>query len=212
MQKNQITFNHKAPYYKLGSINDQSRNIWMIFHGYGQLAEEFQDKFSVINQDENVLVFPQGLSKFYLKEIDKNIGASWMTAHDRDTDIENYLSYLNQVYDLEIEPYSKQLKFNILGFSQGVHTATRWIYRSGINYDKLILWGAGLAYEINKEIVSASFNKGKQCIALGDQDRFIDKGALDKIQSRYNSIGFDYQLIRYKGGHDIYPEVLKSLL
>lgn len=212
MQENQIPFDYTAPYYKRGSITDQTKNIWMIFHGYGQLVEEFHKKFSVINKRDSVLIFPQGLSKFYIKGIDKNIGASWMTAYDRETEINNYLTYLNQIYNREIKPFENHVALNVLGFSQGVHTATRWIYRSEITYDKLVLWGAGLAHEVNREIVRTSFNIGKQYIVIGDQDRFINNDVLRKMLRRYDLIGFEYQLIKYQGMHDIYPEILADFI
>ncbi len=212
MIKNQIDFSYSAPYYKQGSFGEQTKNVWLIFHGYGQLVEDFQDRFSGIYADKNIFIFPQGLSKFYLKGIDKKIGASWMTAHDREVDILNYIKYLDKIYELEIKPIRKKININILGFSQGVHTATRWIYHSNIHYDKLILWGASIAHEINKDIVSDHFNKGQQIFVIGDQDRFIDASSLEKIENRYKRIGFRCELVKYHGTHDIYPDILKTLI
>ena len=212
MQKKKVSFEFQAPYVKLGELKDTTENLWFIFHGYGQLAEEFQEKFKVLNHEENVLIFPQALSKFYLKGVDKKIGASWMTSHDRELDIENYINYLNQIYQQELVGIRRHVNINILGFSQGGHTASRWIYKSGIGYNKLILWGAGLAYEINEKIICSSFNIGKQYFVIGDQDRFIDQSALDAARKRYEGIGFDYELVGYQGIHDIYPDVLSKIV
>lgn len=212
MLKKEISFDFKAPYYKSGVENGDSKNIWFIFHGYGQLVEDFHQYFSSLHTDQNILVFPQGLSKFYLKGIDESIGANWMTSHDREYDINNYTLYLDQIYSLEVEPLIKNHQLNIFGFSQGVHTATRWIYRSNVRYNKLILWGAPLAHEINHDIVRRSFYAGEHYFVIGDQDRFIDSKLLHKIKRRYDRIEFKYQLIKYKGIHDIYPEILESLI
>jgi len=212
MQKELVSFSFKAPYYKLGECNEHTKNIWIIFHGYGQLVKDFYEKFSAIDHQKNLLIFPQALSKFYLKGVDKNIGASWMTSQERELDIDNYITYLDQIYLQESLGTNNRIKLNILGFSQGGHTASRWIYRSGLAYDRLILWGSGLAQEINRHIVQSSFNKGQQYFVVGDQDRFIDQSALDAAQKRYASIGFKYELVQYQGIHDIYSEVLKDLL
>ena len=161
MEKIVIDISIKAPYYKIGSAREQTKSIWFIFHGYGQLADEFANSFSELTSEENCLIFPQGLSKFYLKGINKKIGTNWMTSHDRDIDITNYLSYLNNIFDHEIRPHIKNIELNILGFSQGGHTASRWIYNSQISYDKLILWGANLAHEIGKKEVAESFSGGR---------------------------------------------------
>jgi predicted esterase len=210
MEKKQLEFSFKAPYYKIGEFGRSTENIWMIFHGYGQLAEDFKERFSCLDTDENVLLFPQGLSKFYLKGIDKKIGASWMTAYEREADIDNYVRYIQGIYQLEVYPYNCQL--NILGFSQGVHTASRWIYKENIDYSKLIVWGAGLASEVDARIVDQYFSMGKNIFVIGDQDRYIGSEELKSLKKRYSSIGLKYDLIEYHGGHDIYPDILTTLL
>jgi predicted esterase len=209
MKKNQVQFGTIAPYFTIGDVTESTKAIWLIFHGYGQLVEHFHTHFSVIDPVDNRLVFPQGLSKFYLKGVDKQIGASWMTAYEREVDIQNYISYLDQVYQLEVKPYNLQI--NIIGFSQGVHTASRWIHHSKIPYQKFIAWGAGLAQEIDKEIVEQSFG-GENYVVIGDQDRFVSAESLETMKLRYKAIGFNYKLISYQGTHDIYPEVLKPIL
>jgi len=212
MEKKIIDIEFKANYVKCGSVNKKTKKIWLIFHGYGQLADEFSKIFSGYFTEENCLIFPQGLSKFYLKGVSNKIGANWMTSVDRDLDIFNYISYLNQIFDDEIKPFLDQVEFIVLGFSQGGHTASRWIYSSEIKYDKLILWGSALAKEIDNNIIRKSFSLGKNITVLGDEDRFIDEEKLNAIEKRYESIGFRYQLIEYHGGHDIQPEILKKII
>lgn len=212
MKKNIAHIQLKAPYYKIGDINHQTKKIWFIFHGYGQLAHEFSSLFSELISDDSCLIFPQGLSKFYLKGVDKKIGSSWMTAHDRELDIDNYLSYLNHIFEMEIKPHMGNATLHILGFSQGGLTASRWIYESRINYDRLILWGSSLAHEIDQKIINTSFSQGENILVLGDKDRFINQEQLEKIKAKYDNFGFTYSLLEYHGGHDIYPEILKKLI
>lgn len=211
MKKIVLDILFKAPYFKVGEINERTKGIWFIFHGYGQLAGEFAKSFNELNSEESCLIFPQGLSKFYLKGIGNKIGANWMTSLDRDIDISNYISYINHIFDHEVKPYQDNIELNILGFSQGGHTASRWIYHSNIRYNKLILWGSSLAHEIDQKKITESFSNGKNLIVFGDQDRFIDADRLQKLRNRYKNIGFNYQTIEYPGGHDIYPEILKKL-
>lgn len=211
MEKIILDIQFKAPYYKVGTVSESTKKIWMIFHGYGQLASEFTDSFSELISEDHCLILPQGLSRFYLKGIDKKIGANWMTSHDRELDITNYISYINQVFAHEVNPYLDTVELNILGFSQGGHTASRWIYHSKIKYNKFVLWGADLANEIDGIIVKESFSKGKNLLVVGDRDRYIDNELLQKTKNRFENIDFKYQLVEYKGGHDIYPEVLELL-
>ena len=66
MEKKFLNFHFTAPYLKAGNNNPTLKNIWVIFHGYGQLTEDFSKSFNILTNDENLLLFPQGLSKFYL--------------------------------------------------------------------------------------------------------------------------------------------------
>lgn len=212
MEKKNLHIHFNAPYYKIGSINSHTKRIWIIFHGYGQLADEFAESFSPLINEDTCLLFPQGLSKFYLKGVDKKIGANWMTAHDRELDIENYISYLNRLMDMEVKQFSHPIKLNIFGFSQGGHTASRWISHANIKYEKLILWGTSLANEIDGKHIEKSFSHGKNIVILGDQDKYIDEDQLQKVKAHYSKIGFKYELVEYHGGHDIYPELLSSFI
>ena len=212
MEKNIVEINFKAPYYKVGIVTQNTKNIWLIFHGYGQLAEDFAESFTNIKSRENVLIFPQGLSKFYLKGVDHKIGSNWMTSHDRDLDIANYLNYIDCLFDHEIKPHLEHIKLNVFGFSQGGHTASRWIHHTKIPYSKLVLWGSSLAHEINKEDIKKSFSTGKNITVIGDQDRFIDLDQLEKVKHRYAKIGFAYDLIPYHGSHNIHPETLSQII
>lgn len=211
MEKKSVTIKVESPYYKVGTIDSRTKVIWIIFHGYGQLADEFASSFSKLKNDNNVLIFPQGLSKFYLQGVSKKVGATWMTAHDRDNEIDNYLTYLNQIYAIEIKPDQEKIELNILGFSQGGHTASRWIYKSNIAYSKLFLWGSSLAHEIGENEIINSFSSGKNLMVLGDKDRFIGEEEYSKLQLRYEKIGFDYQLIPYHGGHEVVSEMVQEL-
>jgi predicted esterase len=209
MERNQVQFSINAPYFAIGQTRERTETIWMIFHGYGQLAEHFQARFSVIDPAHNRLVFPQALSRFYLKGVTKQVGASWMTAYERQTDIQNYITYLDQIYQLEVKPQNR--KVHVIGFSQGAHTASRWIYHSKIPYQKFIAWGAGLADEVDRKTAKQSF-AGENYVVIGDQDRFVTGEVLETMKLRYKAIGYNYKLISYQGTHDVYPEVLKALL
>jgi len=132
-----------------------------------------------------------------------NLGENFAKAFD--------IQYLDQLYHQEIMPHTSRLKLNILGFSQGGHTASRWIYRSKLDYKKLVLWGTNLAHEITQEKIEVYFSKGKNEVIIGEHDRFIDQKQLTNVRKRYAKIGFNYSLKVYDGGHDIHPKILKEL-
>ena len=124
MEKNQITFDYDATYYKTGSVNESTKSVWILFHGYAQLAEDFAQDFLDLASKATVFIFPQGLSKFYLKGTGKEIGASWMTSHEREQAITHYLRYLDGIYKQEIE------KFQSVCFYKHIRILTGWAYRN----------------------------------------------------------------------------------
>ena len=56
-----------APYHTYGTLSEDTKVIIIAFHGYGQLAKYFIQKFDFLNLDNNYVIAPQGLSKFYIK-------------------------------------------------------------------------------------------------------------------------------------------------
>src|SRR5262245_13424982 len=89
-----------ARYYLLGEPDQNTREIWICCHGYGQLAGRFIREFEPIARADRLIVAPEGLHRFYLDPPDRpaqdrRVGATWMTRVDREYDIADYLKYLD---------------------------------------------------------------------------------------------------------------------
>ena len=63
---NHIQFDFKARYETLGNI-DNPKRIWIVVHGYGQQAKYFIRKFKPLQDEETLVIAPEGLHHFYLK-------------------------------------------------------------------------------------------------------------------------------------------------
>jgi predicted esterase len=127
-----------ARYYTLGELTDQTTDVWIVLHGYGQLAEYFIRNFKNIHHDHNFIVAPEGLSRYYLNENTGRIGATWMTKEDRENEIQDYILYLNKIIDTLNIP--KTIRLHVLGFSQGAATACRWALATQHAVKTLICW------------------------------------------------------------------------
>lgn len=205
--KHEIKINKTAVYQTLGEVKT-AKTIWIVLHGYGYLAEFFIKKFNPILNDSTAIIAPEGLSKFYLNGVgvDGRIGASWMTKDNRETEIDDYIKYLDQLYKVIIEENeTTDLKINIVGFSQGGATASRWIANQKSKCDNFILWASSFAEEIDLETLSK--NK-KVFILFGDDDKFIKKEQVNAYEKLLAASKIEYQLIRFEGKHDIPKEVL----
>ena len=52
MEQRHITFQHTTPYGVLNELTENTRRIWLVFHGYGQLSRYFLRKFEGLNPEE----------------------------------------------------------------------------------------------------------------------------------------------------------------
>jgi hypothetical protein len=88
MHQHDIQFTFKARFYTLGKLTSNTKQIWFVLHGYGQLAGYFIRKFSAL-EEQNIL-WHEGLSILPRKQsMVMKVGATWMTKTL--ADIENYL-------------------------------------------------------------------------------------------------------------------------
>lgn len=217
MKEKHIQFNFKARYYKLGEINAATRQVWFVIHGYGQLAQYFIKKFQILSDKNICVIAPEGLSRFYLEDMatrmaggTNRVGATWMTRENREMDIENYIQYLQTVYDFEIAQH-KNISVTILGFSQGGATTTRWALSELPRFDRFILWAGifppDMNFETGKEIL-----KDKEVITVfGDEDPFITPARTEEMNMLCAKLNLVPTRISFKGKHELDDKVLLDL-
>jgi predicted esterase len=210
-------FNFKARYYKLGAITSQTKKVWFVIHGYGQLAQYFIKKFSVLEDSETCIISPEGLSRFYLEDVTKRsqsgnnkVGATWMTRENRLMDIENYLTYLNGIYLKEI-PVSYAGQVTLLGFSQGGATVSRWALDGKVNFHRLILWAGLFPNDMDFDKGTSLFKDKEVIEVYGDQDPFLTDDRLGEMKDLNKKLNLEPTLVQFKGGHEIDQQTLLQL-
>lgn len=196
-----IHINYKARYFTYGNLSDTTKNIWIVCHGYGQLAEYFLRKFHILNPEENFVIVPEGLHRFYLNGHSGRVGASWMTKEDRLTDIENYIQFLDSVYFENVK--TTKAKIILLGFSQGAATASRWATMGKSKIDKLILWAGIFPPDLPFENCFYKINELNPLLVIGNNDEFISKEEMQEKIKWLDSEKINYQLHTFEGKHDI---------
>ena len=212
MQKHQIIIPKTAHYVTIGEINEQTENVWFVVHGYGQLAEHFIKKFKVLEDGKTVIIAPEALSKFYLKEFSGRVGATWMTKHERDSEITDYIDYLNQLYKTILQKSNvNKLKVNILGFSQGTATVARWCMNEKIKYDRLILWAGYFGNGIQDIIDPLKLTAKEVVLCYGKEDEFLTKIDIQQYEVDIQKIITHVQVHTFEGGHVIDEELLLKI-
>lgn len=218
MQELQVSFNISARYFKLGEISLQTKAVWFVLHGYGHLAKYFLKKFEPMKNHGVCVIAPEGLSRFYLEDVNtrnqtgnNRVGATWMTRENRLMDIENYISYLNTVYKTELDSHPN-ISVTILGFSQGAATASRWAVQGSNRYDSLILWSGifpnDMDFEKSKEIL-----KTKKVVQVyGSKDPFLTDARIGEMNGLAEKLGITTAPIVFEGGHEIHEGTLLQLV
>jgi predicted esterase len=208
-----------ARYSLMGSFNAALSEVWVVCHGHGQLASRFLTRFIPIEREDRLFVAPEALSRYYLTPPQGGphapntpVGATWMTSEDREHEIEDYVGYLDLLYDkiFSVVP-RKTVRLWVLGFSQGTATVARWVSRGKAEPDRVVLWAGLLPPELTAQDASALARRAPLSIVLGRQDDFAKPDVVAAQESRLKELGVRYETIRFDGGHEIIPDALRSL-
>ena len=206
----QLEVKVKAPYFTLNELTEQTERVWIVFHGYGQLAKYFLRKFEAIDNQKNFIIAPQGLSKYYTEGFTGRVGASWMTKEDRLTEIDNQYSYISEVLKNVGAPSEKKLIY--FGFSQGTATMGRFAAHAKLPFEKMIIWAGTFPPDIEEG--GYDFLTGNEEISYftSKQDPFFKESMIEnQNETVKRTMGKLPQLNWYEGGHTVIPELLKSI-
>lgn len=188
-------------------VND----IWILCHGYGQLAVDILRQARVLQRSRRLIVAPEALSRFYL-EGHEAIGASWMTREDRESEMSDYIRYLDLFETQLFETVDRgSVRVTLLGFSQGAATAARWACRSKPLLDRLVLWGSPLPPELNDEPSLAPLTELHLVLVGGTRDRFLDEEARARQRQRLGEHQIRFEERTFEGGHRLDDETLLAL-
>lgn len=212
MRQNNIIVKKTARYFTLGEATSLTKNVWFICHGYGQLANHFLRHFEGLDNGNNLLVGAEGLHRFYVKGFNDRVGASWMTKEERLADINDYVNFLDDVYDEVMEQLDRsEVKVHVLGFSQGAATVVRWLCMGRSSADSLVLWAGAFPPDIDYKENADRLLPLDKYVVMGDQDEFISQQQLNDHQSFLKKNNLDHTLITFEGKHEIHKETLMNI-
>ena len=156
------------------------------------------------------IIAPEGLSRFYEKGTYGNVVASWMTKEDRINEINNYVDYLD-VLNQKVSDKSPNSIINILGFSQGVATASRWVTQGKVKTDKLILWAGALPPELNWKTLKNNIPAKNTHFVYGLNDPFIRAEHIEQFKQLITKKRYPLNIQSFEGKHQLKTSVLKEL-
>ena len=201
----------------LGEANESVTDLWIVCHGFGQLARDFLPSFQPIAAPGRLIAAPEGLSRFYkgqgtVHTPQTPVGATWMTTEDRDNEIADYVGYLDSLVRHLSQQVSPQASVTALGFSQGAATVSRWVAAAKPVLKELILWGGLLPPEFKTQVTLGGLTAQPLRFVSGTQDRYFSRQLIKAELERLAALGIPVHAIEFEGGHSIKDETLRSLI
>ena len=209
MKEHHIRVRRSARYHVLGDPAS-AQAIWIVLHGYGQLARYFLNKFEGIAPDI-AFVAPEGLSRFYLDEGHQRVGATWMTREDREMEITDQREYLDSLVE-ELRKTNPTVPVKVLGFSQGVATACRWSLGGRTRVSRLVLWAGSIPPEPSATELGKGWADIRVDVVLGTSDPYQGDKELQAMTARLDMAGVQHEVHRFTGGHTLEPVLLARLV
>ena len=224
IREHHIAVRRTARFFTLGTASADVRELWVVCHGYGQLAAPFLSSFERIAAPSRLLVAPEALARFYLdrpsagSDTPPRVGATWMTREDRDSEIADHVAYLDDLHDsvreqlaTDSETGSDDVRLHVLGFSQGVATAGRWMAYGRTRADALILWAGSFPGDVNLASLAARLEGSAVTLVVGARDELASWANADAQLQRFEEAGISARLLTFEGGHRLDDATLVSL-
>jgi len=213
MTEHHLTVPRTARYYQLGEVSADTRHVWFVCHGYGQLAAYFVRHFAFLAEADpaTVVVAPEGLSRFYLSGNGGRVGASWMTRDDRLHEIADHVNFLNQLADHVLAGCSPAVRITVLGFSQGTATACRWLVQARFRAAHLVLWAGGFPDDLPPATAQPLLHGLPMSVVVGTRDEFIGAPQVQAQLEQLRALGATPRLYSFEGTHTLDAAMLRTL-
>lgn len=206
----QVSYTTSNSYSTLNSFTKKTKNVWLVFHGLGYLSKYFIDYFSELDSEENYIIAPQAPSKYYQDRKFKHVGASWLTRENTAVETENVLKYVDAVFKEEVSGALPKLM--VMGYSQGVSIAARWIANRKIQCDTLLLHSGGIPNELKPVDFEFLSPATKVIYLYGNKDQYITEARKTEEQLKGSKLFKDRLSIEvFEGIHEVNREFLLKI-
>lgn len=197
----EISYSATNSYSTLNSLQPNTKTVWLVFHGIGYLSRYFIRLFDSLNKEDNYFIAPQAPSKYYKGDNYKKVGSSWLTKENTIAETKNILRYIDAIISEEKIPEHTRLV--VLGYSQGVSIASRWVASRKINCDALVMISGGFPKELSKKDFSFLPNTTKITHILGEKDPYFEIEKVEAEKIRVQQILPQINFKTHHGGHEL---------
>ncbi|MEM7084618.1 MAG: esterase [Bacteroidota bacterium] len=205
-----VSYTTQNTYSTFGHYSSKTKNIWLVFHGMGHLSRYFMWHFNSLNPEENYVIAPQAPSKYYQGTDYKHVGASWLTREDTVEETKNVLQYVDAVWKAE-KPTS-MTRLIVVGYSQGVSIATRWLASRKMVCDHLVLHSGGIPNELRETDFQYLPQTAKVTFLYGNEDPYITPERLKEETKKGRFLfGDRLNITVFNGAHEVHRPFFAEL-
>jgi len=209
LEDKEISYSTTNSYSTLNTLTNTTKNIWFVCHGMGYLSRYFLRYFEGLDANENYIIAPQAQSKYYMPPKFKHVGSSWLTKENTHKETENVMRNFDAIFEAENIPETANLI--VLGYSQGVSVAMRYIAKRKLQCAQLILHSGGIPKELSAE--DFSFSEAKVSMIYGIQDEYLnDERITSETQRVQELFKNNVNIIPFEGKHIVNVELINRLV
>jgi predicted esterase len=214
-EEKEITYTTSNSYSTLNRLTEHTKNVWFVCHGMGYLSRYFLRYFKHLNTEENYVIAPQAPSKYYIQP-KMHVGANWLTRDNTESGMQNILNYFDAIFEAENIPENKNLI--VLGYSQGVSVAMRYLAKRQLQCSQLVLHSGGIPKELTAkdfkyldEIPACAGMKVK--LIYGTEDEYLDAERIAHESQRAEELfGNRLKILPFKGKHVVNIDYINDLV
>jgi len=211
-----VTVPRTARYYTLGAAGAETRAVWIVCHGYGQLANEFIARCAAVDDGAHLIVAPEALNRYYHDtrpgaSQTSGVGATWMTKEDRASEITDQITYLDTLYATIFRDVAREaVRVTALGFSQGAATVARWLSHTRLPVDRAIFWAGSIPEDVPLGADTA-LRRAELVMVIGSRDGYATPERVARQAAALKAADKSFTVIEFEGGHRLDDETLRTL-
>lgn len=206
----EISYKTTNSYTTLNTLTKKTKNVWFVCHGMGYLSRYFLRYFKELNPDENYIIAPQAQSKYYIPPKFKHVGASWLTKENTLKETSNVMRYFDAVFEAESIPKDKHLI--ILGYSQGVSVAMRYVASRQLQCNQLVIMSGGIPKELKADDFKLLKNT-KVTMIYGTEDEYLNEERMQYETERVNKLFTNnVTIIPFDDKHIVNVKLINNLI
>ncbi|MBU2929780.1 alpha/beta hydrolase [Winogradskyella psychrotolerans] len=210
LQEKEITYTATNSYSTLNTFTERTKTIWLVCHGMGYLSRYFLRYFDKLNAEGNYIIAPQAPSKFYIQP-KMHVGANWLTKVDTEAGTESIINYFDAV--LKVEKIPDNINFIVLGYSQGVSVALRYLAKRQLPCNQLVIHSGGIPKELTSKDFEYLPNETAVKLIYGTEDEYLDEARIQHETARAKALFHSrVSIIPFKGKHVVNVDLINALV